>query len=252
MTTPVTSPGRIPIPTLQKEPNIPADLLAAATDLDFKVENRFASVGDRDAYLPAAAAAIGVRCLVLTTGRRYVVWPTTTGNAWFEVRGASLVAANVAARDTLLTTPDGMHVLDDSTGITYVRAGTVWTSTGQVPETYAVTYANGVVDFATAGWRLLRVYKLGRVCWTEGLYQGTASTGSATIAQNGALVIGSVPTVCAPVAIDKAVVTVWAPNNAIGYLMIGTDRNLTLTPVTAAAAAGWNGSSNGLRWQAAA
>ena len=130
MTTPVASPGRIPIPALGDEPNIPADLLAAATDLDFKVENRFASVGDRDAYLPAATTSIGVRCFVTTTGRRYIVWPTTGGNQWFEVRGLNrLVVPDDTTMNSLVTVPDGMEVHHSQFGVVWQRQSGIWVPT---------------------------------------------------------------------------------------------------------------------------
>lgn len=182
MTASLYTPGGLPLPDLDDPPNVPADLLALAGELDLRVENRFNTTGDRDATLPAAATPIGTRCLITTTGRRYIVWPTTGGNTWFEViRGHRLVVATDAVRDSLMVVNDGMEVYRATDGVVFTRIASAW-----VPDFVAdteVTYAAGWGNYtdATAGWNGMRYTRRNGIVTVSGAIRATSAVGANSV-----------------------------------------------------------------------
>lgn len=152
MTASLYSPGGLPLPDLDDPPNVPADLLLLAGELDLRVENRFATTGDRDTALPAATTPIGSRAFITTTGRRYVTWLTTGGMAWFETRGQRLVVANDAARDALMVTPDGMEIVRLTDGMGQIRTSTGWVRAGGDYTIGDITGGGSGILAATPGW----------------------------------------------------------------------------------------------------
>lgn len=147
-----------------------------------------------------------------------------------------------------------LEIFETDTGRTYrwLTAGVsaaLWDQVAGPPETYTVTFATGFAEYNTGGWQPIRVFKMGRVCWLEGLFQPSTVSPQNVMSAGTGYVIGSVPAKVIPAAnVEKAVVSLWAPGNNVGNLNIFGDGNVQAIPF-ATTAAGWNMGGSGLIWR---
>lgn len=186
MTTPTASlysPGRLPVPDLDDDANVPEDLMALAVALDPMVELRFSTVAEREQYYPATLAPLGARCLATITGRRYICWGNATGHAWYELREGALVVPTAGDRDGLVPKAPGLRVFNSA-----VESYDVWdpaTATWLIYDTKGQNYDMAVSVAAAAPFpeigyggaiRSGRYFRRGRRLELGGLFQIAAGT----------------------------------------------------------------------------
>jgi hypothetical protein len=180
------------------------------------------------------------------------VWVFTNGAAGFLgwVNRGPIVCTSTT-RPANSSSYAGMEIFETDTGRSYqfLPAGTqiagigigvpLWDQVAGPPEIYTPTYSTGFADFVSGSWQPLRLFKMGRRCWAEGLIQQSGTSPQTTMTAGTNYTFGTVPTNMTPLAITKAVLSLWAPNNNLGYILVNPDKTLQISPLTACAT-GWN------------